>query len=185
MATTRRDSGTEPALPSKLSFSLGATVGTGNLAPAWRFDGTVSKPVLAKQNLILNFRVKEEQSNYVNSSSGVSAGFVYYFPRYWIVEVNGRYEIGQPGSTDSTGISGALTWGLYKKIYVTAGFDYGDSSYVVVGDDQVVVDLTGRTFSLAVQHYVRPHWGWSARIEAGSNDLYAGRGIQVGLFREW
>lgn len=173
---------------NKVSLSLGAATGDGPLAPEYRFDVSVQRPFLKKDNLLLSFGVKEEQSNFENSSRGVNVGMVYYFPKYWILQSNARYDRGQPGGTDSTGIGAALTWGLYKRIYVVAGFDYGDASYEVVsegGVPNVLVDLKGRSYSLALIRYVKPKWGFTLRGEYGSNNVYSGSGVQFSIFKEW
>jgi len=172
-------------LDNGVTFSLGASGGSGLLAPERRFDASISRPFLSRDQLILTLRAKDEQSQLVNSTRGVSGGFVYYFPEHWIWESNVYWDRGQPGDTNSTGISTALTYGVYKRWYLVAGFSYGDASYVIVGDDDVLVDLKGRGYSLGLTRYVKPHWGFNSRVEYGSNSAYSGSGVQLSVFREW
>jgi YaiO family outer membrane protein len=172
-------------LRSKTILSANVATGSGLLAPEYRIELSASHPFLRRRNMLLTFRLKAEQSKVENSTRGFSVGMVYYFPRYWIVETNARYDRGQPGNTDSYGIGAAVTYAIYKKLYIVGGFDYGDTNYVIVGDQEVLSNLLGSSYNIGVVRWVKPDWGFNVRLEFGSNNVYDGRGVQVSFFKEW
>jgi YaiO family outer membrane protein len=172
-------------LRSKTILTANVATGTGLLAPDYRIELSATHPFLRQRNMLLTFRLKAEQSKVENSTRGVSVGMVYYFPRYWIVETNARYDRGQPGDTNSYGIGVAVTYAIYKKLYVVGGFDYGDTNYVIVGEQAVLSNLRGSSYNIGVVRWVKPTWGFNVRLEYGSNNVYSGRGVQVGFFKEW
>jgi len=171
-------------LPSKISWSVGAAGGSGGLSPEHRFDATVTFPLLEGKNLLLSVGCKDEKSKYGNSAQGVTLGAVYYFG-HWMASGNVRYDRGRPGNTDSWGTGAGLTWYLYKKIYLGAGIDYGESSYVIVGPGDVRVDLKGRGYNFGGSYWFNDHSGVNFRLDYGSNSIYSGRGAQASYFWQW
>jgi YaiO family outer membrane protein len=170
--------------PSRISVSVGAAGGSGKLSPEHRFDAGVTFPLLAEKNLLLQLGFKDEKSRFENSAQGVSLGTVYYFGQ-WMATGNVRYDRGDPGDTDSWGTGASLTWYIYKKLYLGAGIDYGETSYVIVGPGQVEVDLKGRSYNLGVSYWINDHSGLNARLDYGSNSIYSGWGTQVSYFWQW
>ena len=172
-------------LRSKTILSANVATGGGLLAPEYRVELSATHPFLRRRNMLLTLRLKREQSKVENSTNGFSVGMVYYFPRYWIVETNARYDRGYPGNTNSYGIGVAVTYAIYRKLYVVGGFDYGDTNYVIVGATEVLSNLRGSSYSIGVVRWVKPTWGFNLRLEYGSNNVYSGRGVQVSFFKEW
>lgn len=171
-------------LANKTTLSVGLAGGTGDLSPKYRFDASVTWPTLEEGNLLLSVGYKDDKSKFDNGSRGLWLGGVYY-KGHWVAQGNVRYDRGRPGNTDSYGAAAGLTWYIYKKLYLGFGFDWGDSSYLVVGPGDVQVDVQGRSYNFNGSYWLNDSSGINFRVEYGSNSIYSGSGVQLSYFKEW
>lgn len=172
---------------SASAISAGLSTGTGDyLFPEYRFDLKFDQGVLPEKNLVLSASYTRIQSKQENSSDGLGVGAVWWLP-HWVLEGRYLYDTGHPGDAVSKSWGLGATWYLWKKIYLGAGIDGGEVSYLLLGpgSSSALVDYEANGWNLSWQQWLWSDGGINLRYEHGSTDYYQVDGYTASIFKEF
>jgi len=173
-------------LPNTLNLIAGISSGTGQyLAPKYRIYLGVQRSFLSKRNLILDAGYIRDQSKAENRYDGWGLGATLYAGPHWLLGANVQYSIGQPGDTVSSLYGVGLTWYRYKNIYIGAGYNSGDVSYMLVSTTNALVDYESSGWFIALSKWLTDHSGINLRFDHGSTSFYRINGFIISYFHEF
>ena len=166
----------------KTSVTLGVSSGTGEfIANRYRLDAAVSRPLAGVVTTLGYTRI---QSKGENRSDGVGLSLVRYWP-HWVVSVQGRFDVGQPGSTHAPSGGVGLSYVVWRRTSIGIGYDVGKVSYQLVGPGKALVDYRSTGVNLGFSQWFGKQWGLNTRVDYGETPFYNVRGASLGIFREW
>jgi YaiO family outer membrane protein len=169
-------------LPHRANLTFGIGSGTGKiLAPRYRASVTASGSVLG---LVASAGYLRTQSKAENRSDGFSLGLLRY-QGHWIIGASGRQDYGYPGRTISRSWGGGLTYYQWRKLYIGAGFDRGDVSYMLIKPDRAEVNFNSTAYNLGGSYWFTDKSGLNLRLSHGRTSFYTVNGVTVSLFQEW
>jgi YaiO family outer membrane protein len=166
----------------RTSATLGASSGTGEfIAHRYRLDASVSRPLAGVVTTLGYTRI---QSKGDNRSDGLGLSLVRYTP-HWVLNAQGRYDLGQPGNTRSTSGGVGISYVVWRRTSFGVGYDVGDVSYQLVAAGNALVDYHSTGFNAGFSQWFDGHWGLNLRAEYGDTPFYTVRGATLSIFREW
>jgi YaiO family outer membrane protein len=167
------------------TVSAGLSTGGGDVIfPDVRIDLGAEHGLLNGDPLVASLGYTHIESKAVNSSDGFGLGLRYYRGGF-IGSVLGRLDIGQPGSTTTKLAQLGLIYGIYRRLYVGATYEFGDVSYVLVGPSEALVGFGSRGWTVDGTLYVRRDWGIGARVTSYDTDVYDLWSVTLRVFKEW
>ena len=167
-------------LTDKTKLTIGASTSTGELAPQWSASVFVRRPFFDTVPISLGYIHDHWETGGRNDRVSLGAE---KWSKHWIVEAAVRYNMNDPGNHDGWGGNLGLTWYRWKKIYVGAGYNFGDVRYEPVGFENVLVEYEVRGSYLTVEHWFTPRSGIGFRL--GQADNPESYGIRVRWFTRW
>ena len=173
-------------LPRGWMVMVGASAGTGDfIYPEHEYDAAVTKSMLERKNLFLTVFYARNHSKLANSFDRLGVNVEYRPGEHWILSANLRNERGHPGGADSPGGGIDAIWGTYRKRYFGGGIDYGDVAYLIVSENDALVDYHRVEVHGTVQWYVKDTSGWNAKASFEHNDNYDLGMVMGSWFWEW
>lgn len=166
--------------------SLGLSSGTGDVIfPEWRFDAGLRRTGLDDGRLLVDLGYTHTQSKAENSSDGASAGLMWYVKDPWALGLDGRIEIGHPGSAVAHNLGASAHFGLYREFYLSLRGEVGRVAYTLVGPNDALVEYDSRGLRASMTWYVRDDRGVALDATLTDADFFVLRSLGVRVFREW
>ena len=166
--------------------SAGLSTGTGDVIfPEWRFDAGLRRTGLRDGQILVDVGYTHVQSKAENSSDGFGAGLLWYLHAPWSVGVDGRVDIGHPGSELAHNFGASVNYGLYRKLYLSLRGEAGRVAYTLVGPNDALVEYDSRGARASATWYVRDDRGVTLEASITDTDFFVLRSVGARVFREW
>ncbi len=167
-------------------LSVGVAAGGGDvIQPDLRLDLGWRHLGLLDDRLIFDLGYTHLESKGENSSDGVGSGIVYRLGGRWSVGVDGRVDVGQPGSTTGHTLAASLLYGIYKRFYAHLRAETGRVAYTLVGTGSALVEYDSQGVRAGASLYLREDRGVSAEFSWLDTEVYDLRSVSLRLFRNW
>ena len=172
----------------KTGLSAGISGGTNKvLSHEYRIGLGVSHPLAG---FITRLDYTKSQSHGENRSDSWGLGVTRWFS-HWILGGGYRFDIGQPGSTESASYNFGITYYQWRRTYLGAGVQTGDVSYQLLGpgvplSSQVLIDYSAWSAHLSLMHFISDKSGFNLRYDhSRAQDNWIIDGFTCSYFREW
>ena len=167
-------------------LSTGLSTGTGDvILPDLRFDIGWRQTGLLANRLLVDVGYTRIESKGPNHSDGVGAGALLGIGGGFSVGVDGRIDIGQPGDTQGHTMAASLLYGIYRKLYLSARAETGRVAYLLVGQDDSLVEFDSSGLRLGATWYIRPDRGVGIEYSLLDTEVYDQWNVGLRAFREW
>jgi YaiO family outer membrane protein len=168
------------------SWSAGVSSGTGEvLFPRWRADVGIEHGVLAGDPLLLALGYTHLQSKAENRSDGIQLGARWYTRRGWIFGLHQNFEHGHPGDTSSKSTGFGIMYHRPDHFSLSAGYDFGDVSYVLLMPGEAAVDFDSRSYQFGGSYNFSPRSGVGLRYDFANTDIYDLWSFNLEYFHKW
>lgn len=166
--------------------NVGVSTGTGEVIfPDIRLDAGIDHSILPDESLVLSLGYTHIESKFENRSDSWNFGARYYTPASLIFSGFFRVEKGHPGSTTSTAWGGGALFNRPQNYSLSAGFEIGDVSYVLLLPDEAAVDFNSTIFRAGGSKYLDEDWGLSGGFDYSDTDVYNLWTVTLEVFKEW
>lgn len=164
------------------SATVGLSSGTGAfIANRYRFDASICRPLA---RILTTLGYTRIQSKGDNRSDGLGLSLVRYLP-HWVLEAQGRFDLGQPGNTHSASGGAGISYVVWRRTAIGVGYEVGKVSYQLVGAGTALIDYRSTGFNVGCSQWFGANWGLNLRAEYGDTPFYTVRAATLSVFREW